>query len=65
VQQFGGAAGGGNPDRVCSAPAITLCAALAGGPAELLHYGQARAADDSQTVSFCALAFAGSPAAGE
>ena len=58
-------AGCGNPDRVCSAPAITLCAALAGGPAELLHYGQARAADDSQTVSFCALAFAGSPAAGE
>lgn len=57
--------GCGNPDRICSAPAITLCAALAGGPAELLHYGQARAADDSQTVSFCALAFAGSPAAGE
>ncbi len=50
---------GNNPDRVCSAPAITLCAALAGGAGELLHYGQARAADDSQTVSFCAMAFAG------
>jgi MEMO1 family protein len=49
----------GNPDRVCSAPAITLCAGLAGGPGQLLHYGQARAPDDSQTVSFCAVAFAG------
>lgn len=48
-----------NPDRVCSAPAITLTAALAGGAGELLHYGQARAADDSQTVSFCAMSFAG------
>ena len=48
-----------NPDRVCSAPAITLCAALAGGAGELLHYGQARADDGSQTVSFCAMAFAG------
>ncbi|MEZ6035831.1 MAG: AmmeMemoRadiSam system protein B [Planctomycetota bacterium] len=51
--------GCGNPDRVCSGPAITLCAALAGGAGELLHYGQARAADDSQVVSFCAMAFAG------
>lgn len=50
---------GNNPDRICSAPAITLCAALAGGAGELLHYGQARAADDSQTVSFCAMAFGG------
>jgi hypothetical protein len=49
----------GNPDRICSAPAITLCAALAGGAAELLHYGQARADDGSQTVSFCAMAFSG------
>lgn len=49
-----------NPDRVCSAPAITLCAALAGGAGELLHYGQARADDGSQTVSFCAMAFGSS-----
>jgi AmmeMemoRadiSam system protein B len=50
---------GNNPDRVCSAPAITLCAALAEGPGELLHYGQAKARDGSQTVSFCAMAFPG------
>ena len=49
--------GAGNPDRVCSAPAITLCAALAGGPGHLLHYGQARAPDDRQAVSFCAMSF--------
>lgn len=48
-----------NPDRVCSGPAITLCAALAGGRGELLHYGQAAAPDGSQTVSFCAMAFTG------
>lgn len=48
-----------NPDRVCSGPAITLCAALAGGKGELLHYGQAAAPDRSQTVSFCAMAFGG------
>jgi AmmeMemoRadiSam system protein B len=48
-----------NPDRVCSAPAITLTALLAGGPAELLHYGQACADDGHQTVSFCAMQFAG------
>ncbi len=48
-----------NPDRICSGPAITLCAALAGGKGELLHYGQAAAPDGSQTVSFCAMAFAG------
>jgi AmmeMemoRadiSam system protein B len=47
----------GNPDRVCSAAAITLVAQLAGGPAELLHYGQAAAEDGSQVVSFCSLAF--------
>ncbi|MBL8730536.1 MAG: AmmeMemoRadiSam system protein B [Planctomycetes bacterium] len=51
----------GNGDRICSAPAITLCGALAGGRGELLHYGQARAEDGSQTVSFAALAF-GAPA---
>jgi AmmeMemoRadiSam system protein B len=50
---------GHNPDRVCSAPAITLCATLAGGRGELLHYGQARADDGSQAVSFCAVGFAG------
>lgn len=49
----------GNPDHVCSAPAITLCAALAGGRGELLHYGQARAADGAQAVTFAALAFPG------
>jgi AmmeMemoRadiSam system protein B len=48
-----------NPDRVCSAPAITLCAELAGGNGELLHYGQARADDGSQCVSYCAMAFDG------
>jgi AmmeMemoRadiSam system protein B len=48
----------GNPDRVCSAAAITLVARLAGGPAELLHYGQAAAPDGDQVVSFCGLAFA-------
>ncbi|MBL9076450.1 MAG: AmmeMemoRadiSam system protein B, partial [Planctomycetes bacterium] len=47
----------GNPDRICSAPAITLCAALAAGRGELLHYGQAQAPDGSQAVSFSALAF--------
>jgi hypothetical protein len=49
----------GNGDRVCSAPAIALCAELAGGEGELLHYGQALAADGSQAVSFCAMAFGG------
>ncbi len=48
-----------NPDRVCSGPAMTLVAALAGGRGELLHYGQAAALDGSQTVSFCAMVFAG------
>src|SRR5262249_48914620 len=48
-----------NPDRVCSAPAITLTAALAGGAAELLHYGQAAADDGSQVVSFCGMALSG------
>lgn len=51
-----------NPDRVCSASAITLTAELAGGSGELLHYGQARADDGSQTVSFCAMAFGREPA---
>ncbi len=51
--------GNGNPDRVCSAPAIALTALLAGGAAELLHYGQAVASDRSQVVSFCAAALAG------
>jgi len=47
-----------NPDRVCSAPAIALTAALAGGSGELLHYGNAPADDGSQVVGFCAMAFA-------
>lgn len=51
--------GCGNVDRICSAPAMTLCAALAGGRGELLHYGQARDDDGSQAVSFCAMAFTG------
>ena len=34
-----------------------LCAALAGGPAELLHYGQAVADDNSQVVSFASMVF--------
>jgi AmmeMemoRadiSam system protein B len=49
--------GRGNPDRVCGTAPIHLVASLAGGPGELLHYGQARAADGSQVVSFCALRF--------
>lgn len=48
-----------NPDRVCSAPAIALVAALAGGPGRLLHYGQALAEDRSQVVTFAAAAFDG------
>lgn len=51
--------GSGNPDRICSAPAITLCAELAGGTGELLHYGQACAADGDQVVTFCAGVFTG------
>lgn len=51
--------GCGNPDRVCSAPAIALTAALATGPGELLHYGQALAEDRSQVVTFAAATFAG------
>ncbi|MEC7584024.1 MAG: AmmeMemoRadiSam system protein B [Planctomycetota bacterium] len=54
--------GHGNPDRICSAPAITLTALLARGAGQLLHYEQATAADRSQLVSFCAMAFGG-PAA--
>lgn len=49
----------GNPDRVCSAPAIWLVASLAGGAGKLLHYGQAASPDGSQVVSFCGMAFDG------
>lgn len=49
----------GNPDRICGVSPITLVAELAGGPGELLHYGQAAAPDGSQVVSFCSVAFAG------
>lgn len=54
--------GCGNPDRVCSAPAIALTAALAGGPGHLLNYGQALADDRSQVVTFAAATFAGDDA---
>jgi hypothetical protein len=47
----------GNPDRVCGLSPIYLTATLAGGQAELLHYGQAVAPDGSQVVSFCSVAF--------
>jgi AmmeMemoRadiSam system protein B len=47
----------GNPDRICSATSMFTVGALAGRSGELLHYGQARAVDDSQVVSFCAMAF--------
>jgi hypothetical protein len=50
-------AANGNPDRICSATSMFTVGALAGGPAELLHYGQASAEDGSQVVSFCAMAF--------
>jgi hypothetical protein len=49
----------GNPDRVCSAAAITLTATLAGGGARLLHYGQSVDDDGSQAVTFCAASFPG------
>jgi len=47
----------GNPDRVCGAAPIYLAAHLAGGAGELLHYGQAPAADGSQVVSFCSVGY--------
>ena len=34
-----------------------LTAALAGCAGRLLHYGQAREADGSQTVSYCGMVF--------
>ena len=46
-----------NPDRVCGTVPILLTAELAGGPAQLLHYGQATATDGSQVVSYCAARF--------
>ncbi len=49
----------GNRDRICGSVPMTLTATLAGGAGELLHYGQARATDDSQVVSFCGMSFAG------
>ena len=48
---------GGNQDRICGTAPIFLTAALAGGRAELLHYGQAAAPDGSQVVSFCAASY--------
>lgn len=49
----------GNRDRVCGTTPMYLCAALAGGGAELLHYGQATADDGSQVVTFCSMVVAG------
>ena len=49
--------GDGNSRRICGTVPIWLVAELAGGPAELLHYGQAAASDGSQVVSHCSLAF--------
>jgi hypothetical protein len=48
-----------NKDRICSMTSMWLVSSLAGGPGELLHYGQAAAPDGSQVVSFCAMAFSG------
>lgn len=47
----------GNADRVCGTTPMYLTGVLAGGNAELLHYGQANEPDGSQMVSYCALAF--------
>ncbi|MBI5849958.1 MAG: AmmeMemoRadiSam system protein B [Planctomycetes bacterium] len=52
---------GANPDRVCSATAIYLAARLAGGAAEILHYGQALAEDRTQCVTFCSAILRGEP----
>jgi AmmeMemoRadiSam system protein B len=51
--------GDGNPDRICGTAPIFLVGLLAGGTAELLHYGQARADDGSQVVTFASLGFDG------
>lgn len=51
--------GDGNADRICGATPIYLTATLAGGPAEVLHYGQAVAHDGSQVVTFCGARFDG------
>ena len=49
----------GNPDRVCGNTPMYLTAALAGCAGRLLHYGQAREQDGSQTVSYCGMLFEG------
>lgn len=49
-----------NPDRICGASPMLLAAALAGGEARLLHYGQALAPDRSQVVTFCSMVLDGS-----
>lgn len=59
VAFYGSVEANGNPDRVCGTTPMYLTARLAGGPGQLLHYGQAPAADGSQVVSFCAMAFEG------
>lgn len=52
----------GNPDRICGGSPMLLAAALAGGRARLLHYGQAVAPDRSQVVTFCSMVLGASPA---
>lgn len=47
-----------NADRVCGTTPMFLTALLAGGRAELLHYGQARAEDGEQVVTFASLGYA-------
>ena len=47
----------GNPDRICSATSLYLVGTLAGGTAQLLHYGQAVANDGSQAVTFAAVSY--------
>jgi len=54
---FGAVEHGGNPDRICGTTPMFLTAALAGGPGQLLHYGQANATDGDQTVSYCSMLF--------
>ncbi len=48
----------GNDDRICGTTPIFLTALLAGGNAELLHYGQACAPDGGQVVTFASLGYA-------
>lgn len=47
-----------NADRICGTTPMFLTALLAGGSAELLHYGQACAEDGEQVVTFASLGYA-------